>query len=139
MTAFTITAAQVAPGSGCQWKWATAGETITAGMAVYVTEGGVAMKATNGGTEAQAECVGVALASANLDQPIPYAYTGTVVLATGGAVGIIGDIAILFTTAGSLYPALDISGGYTTVVGALGATGQELILAPFASGIVWTD
>jgi len=137
MAAYTVTAAQVTPGSACQWKWATAGETITAGMAVYVTEGGVAMKAKADETAAVATAVGVAIGSGAADQPIPYAVTGTIVIATGGAVGTTGDIVILGDTAGALYPSADIASGYTTIIGVLSDDAQSLHIGLFASGATY--
>lgn len=107
MAEITVTAATVAFVSGTQVV-GTAGETITAGMSVYLKAADSRLwKAQADGTAAEAAAVGVALHGSLAGQPLAYAANGSVlniggttaagvfyyVGATAGGIGLAGDLA----------------------------------------------
>jgi len=79
MAEITVTAASVALASGEQ-AIGTAGETITAGMAVYLKAAdGRLWKAQADGTAAEAAAVGIALHGSLAAQPLAYAKNGAII------------------------------------------------------------
>lgn len=97
-----------------------AGETITAGMTVYLKSSDSRYwKADANVTNAEAVVAGVALNSCSAGQPISFATGGTITLGTVTA-GSAGVVVAQSTTAGGLAPDGDIaSGNYYTLIGIL--------------------
>lgn len=114
------TAANVVKQSTTTVGTGTAGETITAGMAVYLkTSDSKYYKADANVTTAEAVVAGIALNSVSAGQPISFATGGKLTLGsvTAGAAGV--PVA-LSTTAGGLAPDGDISSGnYYTFIGVM--------------------
>lgn len=113
MTALTITAAQVLPTVNDPVVSGVAGETLTAGQAVYYSAAtGKWLKAQCDGTAAEAGADGYGLvlqASAALDQPVTIALGGHRVTIGAGAAPAAGIIYCPGTTAGSLIPTADLA------------------------------
>jgi predicted transcriptional regulator len=110
-----------------------AGETITAGMAVYLKSSDSRLwKAQADGTAAEAAFVGVALNGASAGQPVQVQSGGEITI---GATVAIGTVYVVATTAGGIAPVADlISTNYVTVVG-VGTTAAILTILPIVSGI----
>jgi hypothetical protein len=107
MAEITVTAATVAIASGPQTT-GIAGETITAGMSVYLKASDSRLwKAQADGTAAEAAAVGISLHGSLAGQPLAYATSGAVlniggttaagvfyyVGPTAGGIGLAGDLA----------------------------------------------
>lgn len=110
MSALSITAASVVPGSDANIIYGTAGETITAGMPVYkATSTGKYMKSdTNAGTAEARSVVGIALTGSSLGQPIAVQTSGSVTI---GATLTAGVAYYLGGTAGTIVPVADLTTG----------------------------
>jgi hypothetical protein len=107
----------------------TAGETITAGQAVYLdTTTGKFKKATANATSVVllATVAGIALNGAALDQPLRVQASGTIVI--GGTV-VVGKTYVLSATAGAICPDADITTSlyYKTILG-VGTTAARIAL-----------
>lgn len=121
MADFAPTAANVVPSSSAQTAQGTAGETITAGMTLYIntSDSNKLYKAQNDGTSLQATVCGIAINGASAGQPVKYVTSGSLTLGsiTSGAAGL---IAVLSTTFGGMAPSTDLaSTRYVTVLGVL--------------------
>lgn len=117
MTDLTITAANVVAGAGSSKSTGTAGETITAGQAVYLASATKKyMKAdANAATAEAREAVGIALNGASLNQPLTVLRSGPVTI---GATMTAGTAYYLSDTAGGICPVADIgSGEYVCLIG----------------------
>lgn len=117
MTVLTITAASVVPGSNRVTATGFAGETITAGKAVYKAAAtGLWMLSDADSATAEARSVGgIALTGSSLNQPIVVQTDGDITL---GATLAIGTIYCLDTTAGGICPSTDVaSNEYVAVIG----------------------
>lgn len=122
MAAYTITAAEVTPGSGAAIEYGTLGEAVTAGQAIYLkASDGKLWLAQSDGTSAEAAAVGIAIAGGAAGQRIGYVKQGTLNLDTAALTGgTKGDIVVLGTTAGGLFPSADLaSSDFVTVLGVL--------------------
>jgi hypothetical protein len=124
MANLTITAASVVPvGSSTQRQTGTAGESITAGQAVYV-DGADSnkVKLADADVAASAASVGIALHAAATNQPITYATSGPVTI---GATPVVGQWYGVSTTAGGIAPLADLAtGDFLTILGQCEAAGQ---------------
>lgn len=122
MADLSITVASVAPSSGTTIT-GVAGETITAGMAVYLkSTDNKLWKAQCDGTAAEADAVGIALHAALAGQPLTYAANGAVI--NLGATTAAGVFYYLSATAGGIGPVADLAS--TNKVVSLGyATGTS--------------
>ena len=131
MADITITAANVVKTSA-DTITGTAGETITAGMAVYLkASDGRYWKAQADGTAAEATVVGVALHAALAGQPLT--------IATSGTINIGATTAKVFyyvsATAGGIAPVADLtSGQYISSVGYATATDGSFVVKPSVTG-----
>lgn len=106
MADLTITAANVVLSSGSSSS-ALAGETITAGQAVYQNSATLAVwKAQCDGTAAEATAVGVALNGGGAGQPIAYALPGSTI--NIGATTVKTSTYHLSATAGGVCPEADL-------------------------------
>lgn len=133
MADISITAANVVIVSGSA-STGTAGETITAGQALYLNSTDNELyKADANDTAAKAVVVGVALNGASNGQPLSYAPAGCVV--NMGATLTVGTIYVLSTTAGGVAPSTDLAtSSYVTVLG-VAQTAANLKLTTIISGV----
>lgn len=117
MADLSITAANVAAGTGARVEHGYAGEAITEGQALYKdASDGYRLKKASNSTLAQSQVVGIALNSpAAAGQPVAYQSEGTIAI---GATGVSGVIYMVSATAGGIAPAADTSTDeYTAVIG----------------------
>lgn len=134
MADLTITAANVVKGSGAIVDTSrVAGETITAGQAVYLKSSDSKWyKAQSDGTSAEAEASGVALNGASAGQPVAVQTAGTITI---GATVAVGAVYVVSNTAGGIAPLADLSStNYLTVFG-YGATTLTILMDINATGI----
>jgi hypothetical protein len=125
----TITAASVVAGEDADFFQATAGETLTAGMPVYLdSTTNQLLGADCTDSMDTAEVKGIALHAASLDQPLRCQTAGEITI---GATVVLSTIYILSDN-GLICPAADLaSGDYTTIIGvASSATKLRLNIFP---------
>ena len=110
MSDLTITAANVVAGSNAVVdRGHAAGETITAGQAVYLGSGGKWMLAdSNSATAAAKTAGGIALNGASLNQPLAVLKSGDITI---GASLTAGARYYLSETAGGIQPEADLGSG----------------------------
>lgn len=115
MAALTITAASVVKSATSNLDTSgIAGETITAGMPVYLKASDSKLwKALSGGTAAQADAIGIAMHAALAGQPL-------VIAKTGGTINIGATTAktttyMLGAAAGEVVPQADLASGNAIV------------------------
>lgn len=113
MSAISVTAASVAPGTDCSTGDGIAGASITAGQPLYIdTANGNVLKLADCDLSALGATVaGISLHAASTGQPIKYATTGYV---TFNAVLTAGKIYVLGATAGDICPAADLTTNWRT-------------------------
>lgn len=110
MTALTITAASVVPQSNAVFADHIAGETITAGMSVYVsTADGKVYKADANASAATATARGIATHGASNGQPLRVQVDGDIAM---GATLTVNAAYIVGATAGDVAPIADITTGW---------------------------
>lgn len=117
MADLTITASAVLPGSNASISQGTAGETITAGKAVYLAAASKKwMLADSDSATAEArKAVGIALNGASLNQPVAVQTAGDITL---GAVLTAGTAYYASDDAGGICPVADLaSGDYVCLLG----------------------
>ncbi|MBP8267547.1 MAG: hypothetical protein KAX47_13425 [Zoogloea sp.] len=117
MTDLSVTAANVVPGTDARQEVGVAGETITAGQALYKSSTtGKWMKADSNSATAEARAAtAIALTGSSLNQPIVVQTSGTITI---GATMTAGIQYYLSDTAGGICPVADIgSGEYVDLVG----------------------
>jgi hypothetical protein len=117
MTAISITAANVQPGSDTVIVQGFALVALTAGQTVYrdPTTGKFGLCDVDHATAANRELYGVALNTAGINQPVSIARAGLVTI--GGTV-VVGTVYVAGATAGAINPTTDLaSGWYTATVG----------------------
>ena len=134
MADLSVTAANVALASGSQGV-GVAGETITAGMPVYLkASDGRLWKAQCDGTTAEAAVVGIALHASLAGQPLAYAGPGAVM--NIGATTAAGVFYYVSAAAGGIAPVADLAGtNKVTAVGyATGTSGSVFTVLPIATG-----
>ena len=134
MADLTITAASVVASSDATIEHGKAGETITAGQAVYKdASSGKYLKAdSNSGTPAARTPRGIALNGAALDQPLAIARSGPVTI---GATLTAGTGYYLSDTAGGICPVADVGSGENVVLLGLATSTTVLALDIQASGV----
>lgn len=134
MADLTITAASVVNGSA-QTASGFAGETITAGQAVYIKAAdGKLWKALSAGTAEEGAPVGVALNGGAVGQPIGYAANGPITI---GATTVKTTTYVLSATAGGICPQADlVSTNRIARVGHATSTGGAFIVDIKAVGAV---
>lgn len=134
MSDLAITAANVVKGSGATVnKDANAGESITAGQAVYKkASDGKWWKAQTDDTSAQADAQGIALHAAAADQPLAVQTGGSIAIGATVAAGVFYYVS---NTAGGICPVADIgSADYVTQIG-YGLTTSTIMVQPIATGV----
>lgn len=117
MADLTITAASVVKGSTASVDRGTAGETVTAGKAVYLDDatGKYLLADSNSATVAARSPSGIALNGAANNQPLAVARGGPVTI---GATLTPGVAYYLSDTPGGICPVADVgSGEYSTILG----------------------
>lgn len=117
MTDLSVTAANVVPGTDARQEVGVAGETITAGQALYKSSTtGKWMKADSNSATAEARAAtAIALTGSSLNQPIVVQTSGTITI---GATMTAGIQYYLSDTPGGICPVADIgSGEYVDLVG----------------------
>jgi len=106
MADLTITAASVVPASGASVNSGTAGETITAGMALYLKSADARYwKAQCDGTTEESTVAGVAINGASAGQPVSFINAGTVTI---GATTVKTTAYMLSAAAGAICPQADL-------------------------------
>lgn len=136
MADLTITAASVIPSTGARVVTGTAGETITAGMAVYFKSSDKRYyKAQNDGTSAEATAVGVATSGASAGQSLFVQKEG---LLTIGATTAVGVTYCVSANAGGICPDADVgSAKYKRLVAVGYSTTQiELVQSAPAAALI---
>ena len=134
MSDLSVTAASVVKGSNAVIERGSAGETVTAGMAVYkdATTGKYMKADSNSATAAARVPLGVALNGASLDQPLTIQKSGDITI---GATLTAGVTYYLAETPGGICPRADVgTGEYFCVVG-IAKTTAVLALGILASGV----
>lgn len=134
MADLSVTAATVALSSGAQ-VFGVAGETITAGMPVYLKASDSRLwKAQADGTAAEAEAVGISLHASLAGQPLAYAPHGSVI--NIGATTAAGVFYYVSTAAGGIAPVADLaSTNKVTIVGyATGTSGAVFNVRTIVTG-----
>lgn len=117
MTDLSITPANVVAGSNASKETGTAGETITAGQAVYLDETAKKYKLadSNSTTAAARQPRGIALNGAALNQPLAIQRGGDITI---GATLTAGTAYYLSDTPGGICPLADVgSGEYICLLG----------------------
>jgi hypothetical protein len=106
MADLVITAANVLKGSGASLGSGIAGETITAGQALYLKAADSRLwKAQCDGTTEEAAVVGIALHGATAGQPLSYQASGTMNI---GGTTVKTTVYVLSATAGGVAPLADL-------------------------------
>lgn len=135
MVDLTVTPANVKPEPGAQVKVGVAGETITAGMSLYLKSDGKWWKAQADGTaeEAGSAGVGCALNGASADQPIQVQFDGPY---NPGATTVAGIVYVVSAAAGGIAPDADlVSTNKVTILG-VGQASNKITLKAYASGAI---
>lgn len=115
MANLTITAANVAPGTGAKTKSGTAGAAITQGQPVYLDAATITLLPADADVIASAAVVGIAINAASTGQPITYQTSGPITI---GATVVTGTAYFASTTAGSVCLESDLSAGdFATFLG----------------------
>ena len=133
MADLLVTAANVdRSGSGAEAKF-IAGETITAGQALYQNATDKkAYKAQNDGTAAQAKSVGIALDGASALQPVVVITAGEL---DAGATLVVGETYVVSSTFGGIAPIADLAAtNFVTHLGVASAA-NKLIVKINATGV----
>lgn len=110
MVDLVVTAASVVAGSNSIQSTGVAGETITAGKAVYLspTTSKWMLADSNSATVAARNAGGIALNGASLDQPLDVHRVGDITI---GATLVAGTAYYLSDTAGGICPLADVGAG----------------------------
>ena len=134
MADLTITAANVVAGTDASIEHGKAGETITAGQAVYKDAAtGKYLKADSNSATAGAKSPrGVALNGAAANQPLAIARSG---LVTIGATLTAGTAYYLSDTAGGICPVADVGSGENVVLIGLATSASVLNIAIKDTGV----
>lgn len=135
MTDISITAANVVAGSDAVRENGTAGETITAGKAVYKSSStGKYMLADSNSATAEARTVtGIALNGASLNQPMQIQKSGDITI--GGTLDPEQPAYYLSDTPGGICPVADVGDGeYFCLIG-IAKSASVLSISIKASGV----
>lgn len=135
MSAISVTAASVAPGTDCAISTGTAGASITAGQPLYIdTANGSVLKVADCDLSALGATVaGIALHASASGQPIAYAVAGYV---TFNAVLTAGKAYVLGATAGDICPIADLTTNWRTSLLGIAYSTTSLRLLITNTGIV---
>lgn len=135
MADLTITAANVVAGANAVKESALAGETITAGKAVYKspTTKKWMLADSDSATAAAKTAGGIALNGASLNQPLAVIKSGD--LDMGGAILTAGATYFLSNTAGGICPDADVGAGENVCQLGVAKTTSVLSVKIFAPGV----
>ena len=135
MADLTITAANVAKGTGSSTANGTAGATITAGQVVYLDSSDSLYKLadTDSATAAVRSPVGIALHAALAGQPLTILTGG---LITIGATTVVGVPYYLSGTAGGICPYADVAAGDYPVFLGIGTSTAQIKVSIIPAGAV---
>jgi hypothetical protein len=139
MADISVTAASVVPGANATLIQSIAGETITAGMAVYLKASDSRWwKAQADGTAAESgngTTLGIAVCGASAGQPLVIDTADSAGITIGGTV-VVGTIYVVSATAGGICPEADITAGqYLSILGVGSSTTVIKMLTGGATGI----
>jgi hypothetical protein len=126
-----ITATSVAKSTGAVVRQETAGETITAGMPVYLHTDGLVYKTDVDGSSAAQACLGIALNGGAINQPIAVQTDGTITIGATVAVGV---IYVASDTAGGIMPSADLETGDKVIILGVADTTSTLEMHLWDSG-----
>lgn len=134
MTDLSVTSANVVASSNATRQTASAGETIAAGKAVYLspTTKKWMLADSNSGTAAARKAAGIALNGAALDQPLQVATHGDITI---GATLTPGSAYFLSETPGGIQPAADLTTGEDVCLIGLAKSASVLSIAIQAPGV----
>lgn len=133
MADLSITATSVVKGTGAKTTGGIAGETLTAGQAVYKkASDGLIYKADNDADTSTPTVIGIALHGAAVNQPIAYQTEGEITI---GATVAVGETYVLSSTAGGICPEADANTGDKMTLIGFGKTAAILLLNIYATGI----
>lgn len=124
MANYTITPADVLYLGGTPVQWGVAAAAIAAGEAVFINAAGTLDLAdANGATTEHGQVAGIALASAAIGQPVPYAGAGANVRLSLVSLDVTAEPVFLSQTPGKLMPHTDVAvgtfGGIVHIIGFL--------------------
>ncbi|NDE15348.1 hypothetical protein EBZ80_10500 [bacterium] len=134
MANYTFTAADITADASATIKNGTAGDTITAGQAVYLKlDDSRKVWRASKGAAASAIVAGIALNSASAGQPVFYCERG-IVNVTSGQVAV-GAVVVL-STAGGLSPAADLASGNRVCVVGVGLASNKILVNCSANRLI---
>jgi hypothetical protein len=131
----TITATSVVKGTGAQLDYTRVfGETVTAGMPVYLKESdGKYWKSQSDGTSAEAEALGIAINGGAAGQPAVVQTGGQLTIGATVAAGVFYYVS---NTAGGICPVADLgTADYVTAI-CYGISTSVVVVLPVATGVV---
>lgn len=138
MADLVITPANVIKGSVTAYPNLTAtgiaGETITAGQAVYInaSDSNKIYKADANASSSSAAAVGIALHAALAGQPVQYMTSGAL---TFGAILTVGQYYVVSATAGGIAPTADLASGWYSTLLMWGYSTSVAIVNPIPTGV----
>lgn len=124
MSDLSITAANVAKGSGAAVQTKTAGATITAGKLVYLDSNDQAQLA-DCDVLATAACAGIALHATLSGQPLTYQYAGNI---DPGATTVVAELYVVANASGGIMPIGDLGSGDYLFLFGVGTTTSNIEL-----------
>lgn len=129
MADLVITATSVVPGANANLVSGVAGETLTAGMAVYKKAAdGLYYKAKKNGTAAEAVVAGVVVNGGSVNQAVQIQTGGQITI---GAALTAGETYIVSATYGGIAPVADVSTHSLSYIGyAISTTVMQLQINP---------
>jgi hypothetical protein len=134
MADLSITAAQVDTDTTGQVETLIASVAVTAGQAVYKTNGSQAALADNDVDAATAKVYGVAVCDAAAGQSVTVQRTGSPTIGAGASITA-GALYVLSSTAGGIAPEADLgTNDYVSIIG-VGTSDNKIRLAIANTGI----
>lgn len=132
MANLSVTASTIIASADSRKVRGTAGETITAGDALYLNADGTLKLLDVANTAATAVAVGIALNGASANQPVNYMASGTMTI---NSVALTGQTYWGSSTAGGIWDTQPTTGRITTVLG-VGLTTTSIQIGIINSGAV---
>ncbi len=134
MSAISITAANVAPGTGAKFYRGYFGATLAAGQVAYrdTTTKRFGLADANDASSIIRTSAGIAVCGGSAGQGALIQYGGLITI--GGTV-VVGKVYVLGATAGSIHPIDDlVTGWYTSVLG-IGYSATQILLGILNGGV----
>jgi hypothetical protein len=133
MADLSLTPASVIAGADAGVEQGIAGETITAGQAIYKKAADTRFWKAVSTALATGDFYGIALHGASAGQPLVVQKTGTITI--GGTVAVSGVYVVSAAAAGGIAPVADLaSTNYFTIIG-FGISTSVVMLRPYSSGV----